>query len=158
MTHSNGQFSDFAFINCMICRLWYVHNDLICVVKTANPINWQQMNNTSFCRKKCGLWCWKNIVLWTDFRSCHSIWLKVEKIDVWDDISSVSWNFPFVNFMMCHDIVFMISFFVCQLLKAPAQWIISLKRHREPWTIPVSFCSLKCTVSESLAKVLSLTQ
>ena len=51
-----------------------------CVVKTANRIDRQQMNYTCFCRKKCGLsWEKKNIVLWTDFRSCHSIWLKVGK-------------------------------------------------------------------------------
>ena len=53
MTHSNGHFSDFAFINCMIC-LWYVHKTYV-LLKMPTPINRQQMNNTSFCSKKCGL-------------------------------------------------------------------------------------------------------
>ena len=45
-----------------------------CVAKTADRINRQRMNNTCFCRKKCDLpWERKNIVLWSDFRSCHSI-------------------------------------------------------------------------------------
>ena len=37
---------------------------------------------------------------------------SVPKVDVWDDISSVSWNFPFIKCMMCHDIVFKRPLFV----------------------------------------------